>query len=1341
MSSNCKESSILSDWIRRALSAHRTTICNSIALCSDDYLMPALRLAYSLVNQICKEEAVGKSPTLSIDWVENVVVYSKNRVESEVMHCGGRRDSLDSQGFIDSLGFDFNTSDAGGNDFDVDDDLFESILNDGTVLLEEERDRDVQEGEYDYNIRAEFSPSLFNLIRNDADGGGLPKVIVQRGISSLGVVFYVLFSGGERPAHFPTPTELAGQKLTTRFDTETETEELSQEQSDDLEPLPFDRDVTIDLAVEPSIFDSIDDEYVHDPLGDRTIDGAPDNPNPKKKHTSQQNRDISNNCSAPAESLRAKGLPSPLCDLVANMLDCINGTLSGEDSYQSMADVRSDLRLMLDNPNTFLRDVDTTKLSTAGLQLIEKTMFGRNVELSSIKDAYQRSISGECRPVTITGTSGTGKSLLANEFGKFVSSAGGIFLSGKFDQLQQGKPFSALASAFDQYCGILLQYDDVASPKEEVAFQLRSVLGKESYHLSKIIPSLATILGSELPVPNHNEDCINAQKRVQYLLCKFVEVISSSSSVPITLFLDDLQWADTASIAVVNQLLFAAGPSSHKNFFFLACIRERDSTTKWLPGIDILVAGGIKIKLDCMGEHTLNAMVSETLRLSPRLTRTLSNVMYHKTKGNPLFVSRLMRSLSNEGLLRPSLSRRRWEWDTKEIRSRRLPDDVAMFLTDSLEELPKEVRWALFVLSCFGASSEKNAFVERQGLDDNILKNLEIAVAEGLVVKIDDQYRFAHDRIQEAAYNTIPAEKRCVIHFKYGIELSSLLIGEEDASASVLFTAVNQLNLGGPHAVQDKGQYVTAARLNLRAGKKAMEMSDYETAYLNFDCGISFLRKKHWEEHYSLSLELFSLAARCALTNGDHISLKILIAEVVAKAQSFEDKLDVLYLEACALASSFRLAESIEQGLDILSKLGMEVHADSVEACVQETKDLLSPYADDDLLNFKQMTDPTMILAMKFLGKLEMGMTQNMPTSVPYVAFKIIQLSLTHGMSPVSPVGLAYYGSHLAKQWSISEGYHYVKLALSLLDKVGSRENAGEVIFIGTQVKMYVEPLQATLEYHHEGYAAAMASGDSSLAVINLYASIAANFFAGANLQRMHELCADAIQFSEQRQQLIIMVQLQQVQRTVSKLIGKDEEAKHSSEGLDISVSNSSVLRSHHYQTAYVNFIFRSYDDAVKYIEKYFAFQETTWGNLFFAHAVHAFYTGLISFWVARKSKEQNWYQRGHRSKLALRRWADSSQWTFENKWYLLEAEESFCKNDFETAKSYYKKAATSAKQHKFIHEEALAYELAAYFYLELGEREQSIEHFMLAHEKYLEWGALGKCDCLLKFVEFMKKL
>lgn len=231
------------------------------------------------------------------------------------------------------------------------------------------------------------------------------------------------------------------------------------------------------------------------------------------------------------------------------------------------------------------------------------------------------------------------------------------------------------------------------------------------------------------------------------------------------------------------------------------------------------------------------------------------------------------------------------------------------------------------------------------------------------------------------------------------------------------------------------------------------------------------------------------------------------------------------------------------------------------------------------------------------------------------------------------------------------------------------------------------------------------------------------------------------------------MVQLQCIQRSVFKLIGTDEKPKYdSAEGENILATNNSVMTSHYFQKAYISFMFRLYDDSKHYTEKYLDCIVSTWANLLLSHAFHAFYIGLVSFWVARKSREeQSWYQRGNKSKLALKKWTESSQWSFENKWYLLEAEESFCNNDFDAAKSYYDKAISSAKDHKvrwrrtdylsfsyhchsksilicvavshqFVHEEALAYELAGYFYLELGDIDQCVEYFLHAHERYQEW-------------------
>eukprot|EP00986_Skeletonema_menzelii_P007042 scaffold2704_cov162-Skeletonema_menzelii.AAC.2 len=460
------------------------------------------------------------------------------------------------------------------------------------------------------------------------------------------------------------------------------------------------------------------------------------------------------------------------------------------------------------------------------------------------------------------------------------------------------------------------------------------------------------------------------------------------------------------------------------------------------------------------------------------------------------------------------------------------------------------------------------------------------------------------------------------------------------------------------------------------------------------------------------------------------------------KAQTYEDTLNILYCLTCFLAYSSKLPESIEKGLDILSQLGIDLRSkkSSIEACVKETKYLLSFSSEDEILNMRRMTDPKLIMAMKFLGKLELGMTQIMPESAPHVMQQIIQLSLLHGMNPVSPIGFVHLGSYIAKLGDVSEGYRYVKLARLLLDKLDPRERAaeGEVICFGTQVRTYVEPLQSTLEYHYEGYAAAMSSGDIMQAALNNLFGTGMCSFAGVNLQTAYEKCAESVNFMHERKVLIFMMQLQCIQRSVFKLIGTDEKPKYeSAEGENILATNNRVMTSDYFQRAYTSFMFRLYDDAKHYTEKYLNCIVNTWANLFFQHAYHAFYMGLISFWLARKSRDgQLWHERGTRSKLALKKWAESSKWTFENKWYLLEAEESYCNNDFDTAKLLYEKAISSAKDHKFVHEEALACELAGYFSVEFRDTEKAIEYFLLAHEKYHEWGAFGKCDSLFKFVE-----
>jgi predicted ATPase len=291
-------------------------------------------------------------------------------------------------------------------------------------------------------------------------------------------------------------------------------------------------------------------------------------------------------------------------------------------------------------------------------------------------------------------------------------------------------------------------------------------MGSDLYYLIQLIPSLSRILRDNPSDTTPNQDdCVDAQQRLQYLFCQFVEVIASCSGGPLTLFIDDVQWADSASISIIGQLL-KTSRSLHdgKRVYFLGTCRDDDMGSDHLfwKMIDSVSTFGFKatlVKLECMDIDTVTKVVSNLLHLSPRLVGCLSDIVYHKTKGNPLFVSKMLLSLNREGLLRLSLTRHRWEWDEEKVQSRQLPDDVAMLFVQSVSTLPIDVKIALGVLSCFGASTECDIIqVLESDLNLNLIEPLKIAIAQGFVVKLCGRYRFCHDRIQEATYSMIEGE-------------------------------------------------------------------------------------------------------------------------------------------------------------------------------------------------------------------------------------------------------------------------------------------------------------------------------------------------------------------------------------------------------------------------------------------------------------------------------------------------------------------------------------------------------------------------------------------------------
>ena len=1245
------------------------TIRRSSALSSNSYLKSALIIARSLADQLCEggDEKNGghqsPSPAPRTDWADRVVVH----LSSELHNIDDYTEDLQ------PLPFSSPTPSSDPDDLQA---MLNSIIRDHSLYTK----NDDQEGASNSIANEVNIVPLNDVVR--AEFSHSPKddhcsqISEMQRIYNLGLVFYELFSGGGRPPGINTQNNTA-DLMNKRGVNEGDADE---------EPLPLGGlSIFNDIDGTEEIFKDSDD-------GCQFLDIAEKNLIPRKKKANISSCMLNPISTVP---LRQKGVPIFLCDLIDNMLDVINGDLSKDEAYRTVSDVRSDLQLMLDKPDRFLYDLDLEKLAVTGLQLNE-AVFGREMDFTSLQNSYRRSISGENECAVIVGPSGIGKTALANRLGSVASANGAFFLPGKFDQLQQMTPFSALSSSFNEYCNRMAK-EGQSRHLPEVATKLRLALGGEARHLVKVIPNLGVILG-EGRGQYEIQDCADAQARIQYLLCLFVDVISSSSGAPIVLFLDDLQWSDRASLSAIKQLLLYF--SSKRQFFFIGSCREEGlveehSFGSMIASISQFGVHATVVKLGCLDKDTTNTVVSDLLCLSPRLTRTLSDIIYHKSQGNPFFISQLMISLCRDGLVRLSLSRRRWEWDEEQIQSLKLPDDVAAFLSSTIERLPAEVQSALCTLSCFGARSD---CVLIEALEANInihlIEPLQVAVAEGIVDRVDGRYSFGHDKLQEAAYNLMQTEDRCLFHCKYGLALVQHAL--ERADDELLFISVSQINLGGRAAIHDAEQCVVVANLNLTAGIKAMEMSDFSSAYSFFDHGITFLLRNHWQEHYDLSLKLFEAAGKCALVKGDALSLKLVSDQIYTFAKRFEDKLNTMFYNVTAIAYSSQLPGSVAMAIRVLSQLGIELPESSesdFKTNIERTKVLLRGFTDQDLIDYKIMTDPSKIMAMKFLARLELSIQYIKPASAPGVTLKMIQLSIDHGMSPVSPIGFTYFGQHVATCGDIEQGCRYVNIARKLLDRIGSGEFAGEVIGMGSQLLHFVKPVQTTIELHTEGYTIGMAAGDMQGAMLNLayYCGIA--FWSTTKLIICKERFAQTCRLLDQHGHSNLLSHILPVVKIIQLLMGIHDsyEEISKSNGTAAEVEEiwiNSKQRSHtgsiafNYQQMYIHFMFREYDDMKMFAEKSFSMNNHNW-VFHFPFTSQKFYGGIVAFWVYRQTKDPIWAERGRSAKIAFEKWAESSQHNFQHKVYLLEAEEAFCNNDNEQAQLYYEMAMSSAKEHR----------------------------------------------------------
>jgi predicted ATPase/signal transduction histidine kinase len=1068
-----------------------------------------------------------------------------------------------------------------------------------------------------------------------------------------------------------------------------------------------------------------------------------------------------------------KSVPLVLSEIVSKLM-----AKNAENRYQSAIGLKFDLETCLHQWKETGK-IACFKLGSRDLCdrfIIPEKLYGRESEVFSLLEAFERVSAGSAEMMLVAGFSGIGKTAVVNEVHKPIVRQRGYFIKGKFDQFQRNLPFSAFVQAFRDLMGQLLSETD--TKVEQWKLEILAALGDSAQAIVEVIPELERIIGQQPPVPELSGSA--AQNRFNLLFEKFIQVFTTKEH-SLVIFLDDLQWADLASLNLIKLLI-----SATDNGYLLLIGAYRDNEVFSAHPLMLTLAEIQKaeakvntITLAPLAQADLNCLVADTLACSTELARPLTELVYQKTQGNPFFSTQFLKSLHEDGLIEFNFEARYWQCDIAPVRTLALTDDVVAFMALQLRKLPTRTQEVLKLAACIGnqfdlatlAIVDENSPVEtasalwkalQEGLILPISEVYKFYQAEGnskSVIgngKASDQlpithdqlpkYKFLHDRVQQAAYSLIPEEQKRSTHLKIG---QRLLENTPEADREErIFDIVNHLNVG-VELITQEAQREQLARLNLVAGKKAKAATAYTAAVECFKVGRELLTENCWQNQYELTLALSTKAAEAAYLCGDFDQMKELASVVENCAKTLLDKVKVYEVQMQAYMAQNNLQEALNTGLQVLKQLGVEFpsepNSSDIGQALGETASILNGLRIEDLVDLPQMSDSYKLAAMRLLSSIFAPAYIAAPALLPLTVCKQVQLSVQYGNASVSPFAYANYGFLLCGVVEdIDSGYQFGQLALSLVSKLNSSAIKAKTAFI---VNLFIrhckEHLRETLEPLVSAYSSGMEAGDLEYAGYNLLQYSCSAYYSGKELTVLEREIArnrDAIHKIKQETALNY---IETYWQAILNLLGKSENyCLLKGEACD------EQMKLPFYQQAndkvgvayiYLNklllcYWFENYSEAIENIAIAEKYLDAVVGMP--VVAIFYFYDSLV--WLAvysdtPHSEQQGILDRVQSNQEKMEKWAHHAPMNHLHKFYLVEAERHRVLDQKLEAIEMYDKAIALAKENKYLNEEALANELVAKFYLQWGKEKLAQLYLIDAYYSYSRWGAKAKIDSLEK--------
>lgn len=1016
---------------------------------------------------------------------------------------------------------------------------------------------------------------------------------------------------------------------------------------------------------------------------------------------------------------------------------------SAEERYQSGFALVADLRECLDRLLTDGRidPFEPGKHDKSRMFQVPGTICGRDPEVEDIIHAWQRVSAGAKEMLLVAGNPGVGKTAIVTEARKSIIGDDVYFICGKFNRLEQSTPYSALMEAFRD---LAMQITAGGSEKIDFWRTAVSTMGYNAQLLLEMIPELEIIVPRQEKLPDLAP--VETQLRFNLMILSFIRIFSGKDH-PLVVFLDDLQWADDASL---KQLEWIMKDVETDRLLIIGTYRDTEvdlnhplrSTVKNLRQADIPVKTWL---LPPLNLPHVNRIIADTLSRDPEATYSLAEICFRKTRGNPLFLIQFLRNVAKDGGIYFDEFRSEWRWNLTEISQADIADDVVDLVMKTIGRLPGETRNVLLTASCIGMHFDADtlSLVHDTSAAETI-GHLYKALEEGLVVWARDAYRFAHDRIHQAAYGMIHPEKKGRVHLEIGRRLYENTPKNELDDA--VFRIVGQLNIAADR-ITDPGERLLLAGLNLRAGKRAKASGAFESAYACLEKGIALLPADSWEAAYELTHQLYTEAAETAFCCTSFDRMEELADTVITNARNLLDKVSSYDLKIQWYFANNDLLKVVDEGLRLLRLLGFHFPDKPKTAHVAlkllKTKVILACRRIDDLKKLEDMGEPKILAAIRIMRNLAHAAYGACPNLNPMLSFRTCLLSLKYGIAPETPTCFAGFAMVLCGiLGDFENGSRYGELALHLNERsCVKRYRAQTAFLVISMVDHWKKPLHETLPPLFSTYKLGLELGDFEFATLSLFFYDAHSFFTGARLEELSvEMAAHSRTISQFRQDTHFYFN-EMARQTVLNLMGRCEdscrltgEAYDEKGMLPVHIKNndlSAVFMVNFYKMI-LNYLFGQNREALACSRTVRSclinMVSTAWIPLFH------FYDSLIRLSCIGEADSRS--RRRHLKKVRsnqkkLKKWSKSAPMNLLHKWLLVEAERFRMGGNILKAMEYYENAVQAAGKPGFLQEEALANELAAKFWLSI-QKPAFAEHYLLrALHCYKIWGASAKADDL----------